>query len=889
MKKIISSFIIFILLLSQWVEAYAVSITQLPKKQTTYVVAPINTAVIPEKKVPPPKKYTTTISNIWALNGQLKTQFILPKYDINLANGYITDLGNKTVKVNFQDITVKNAGTIVKVWNNPSDYPKKFILESGMSVALNIDEVSKKLAKTNTVKSKVTTYKSAWIQVWEIKSELRMLPDRLQLFETVELTYRSKNQLDIIRKDIYTNNEVSNQLQTLAKQNIQPINKRGLSDTILAKAGFADMKKLPTTQEGIDEQTTEGLIATCIEQFGSSDPQCDRQSVLSALDGAEKTITVEEKVEVPLIPPTSFEGWFDFTHKTSDEVRITRKQILGIFKNYWVIKNIKKVPVPEDPEPFVGDAPIPLKLTGNLLNQLKYCEVKFPKGTSDIEIHQANCIDLMLHKKAKTTEIYSKDLLNGFTLGEAQSYEWHTRQRVNLWVKKITLYELGIRFYYSYGFGIRIPMQSKIRISDSQLDNHPTSAQDYRIDIGIQTLDGDEGFYSSVGIDPNKIFAGKEFVLEVSAGIQLNAYVIGIGGFNIDIGIMSLLAQYFSDILVNQLGIPQSDISTIIAENKFDKWKNFSPPFAGQSAVSLLSVQPTFPIYSAGIFTLLGRLIIDASITWEIQAKCHMMNSVGWCNNQTLKFANSNTKNWHDTLQSIDSNSPAYTDYNTKRWMSLNAKAVIDNPQGSDDLGLYDKFWLTLDTFQYIPTLIVNLLLQWGLKIGLPYIGSIEFWTPTIKIFSMEYSGDDYALDTHDGTDGILNAYMKNKIYKAAWVTSDVILNQDEIDAYNERVEEHQRWEERQEKYKTWAELQALKKAQELLVKNKKILDELNKKMPKKETPPPKNIPPIIKLVPQPKKIPLPIIKTKIIPPAVRYIPIKLKSRKPTVSWEILF
>lgn len=32
----------------------------------------------------------------------------------------------------------------------------------------------------------------------------------------------------------------------------------------------------------------------------------------------------------------------------------------------------------------------------------------------------------------------------------------------------------------------------------------------------------------------------------------------------------------------------------------------------------------------------------------------------------------------------------------------------------------------------------------------------------------MEYSGDDYALDTHDGTDGILNAYMKNKIYKAA-------------------------------------------------------------------------------------------------------------------------
>ena len=88
-------------------------------------------------------------------------------------------------------------------------------------------------------------------------------------------------------------------------------------------------------------------------------------------------------------------------------MRITRKQILGIFKNYGVIKNIKKVPIPEDPEPFVGDAPIPLKLTGNLLSQLKYCEVKFPKCTSDIEIHQANFIDLMLHKKRSPQWIHT--------------------------------------------------------------------------------------------------------------------------------------------------------------------------------------------------------------------------------------------------------------------------------------------------------------------------------------------------------------------------------------------------------------------------------------------------------------------------------------------------
>ena len=92
MKKIISGCIAIIFLFSQGLEVYALSTAKLPKKvttyvvtpivtpfipekkvtppikQTTYVVTPIKTAVIPEKKVTPPKKYTTTISNIAALN-----------------------------------------------------------------------------------------------------------------------------------------------------------------------------------------------------------------------------------------------------------------------------------------------------------------------------------------------------------------------------------------------------------------------------------------------------------------------------------------------------------------------------------------------------------------------------------------------------------------------------------------------------------------------------------------------------------------------------------------------------------------------------------------------------------------------------------------------------
>lgn len=180
MKKIISSILVFVLLSSSVLETYALS-----------------------------KSFTN-----------------MEKYNTGLANIFLTDLGNNTVKVNFQDITDKNAGTIVKSWSDKSTFPSKFVLEQGLSVHINADEMSKKLVKITNIKQKVPAYEKAGIRVSEVKSELRMLPDRLQLFETVNLTYKTKSQLDTIKSDVYTNGDFANEMNALAGKNIKPINKQ---------------------------------------------------------------------------------------------------------------------------------------------------------------------------------------------------------------------------------------------------------------------------------------------------------------------------------------------------------------------------------------------------------------------------------------------------------------------------------------------------------------------------------------------------------------------------------------------------------------------------------------------------------------------------------------
>lgn len=216
-----------------------------------------------------------------------------------------------------------------------------------------------------------------------------------------------------------------------------------------------------------------------------------------------------------MIPPTSLGGDFDLSHKASSDVRISKKQISNLFQNYGIAKGLVKNPAMLPEVANIGNNDT------NPLNQSDYCANKYSQkpltvsgeakgGVSSIKAQVGTKIDILQEssiqkckelqstKNKLTTEVYSKDLLNGFTLGEAESYEWKTEQKVDLWVKTITLYRLSAKFYYSYGFGIRIPIQAKVTIEDSATDDYSTSKQSYKIRIGMKTLDGNEGFYSGV-------------------------------------------------------------------------------------------------------------------------------------------------------------------------------------------------------------------------------------------------------------------------------------------------------------------------------------------------------------------------------------------------------
>lgn len=377
----------------------------------------------------------SSVLETYALNASMLDTGI---YNTKLSSTYLSDLGKGVVKVKFQDITAKNAGMVVQSWKDTSTFPKRFMLDQGLSVKIDMNEVNKKLVKISTVKQNISTYTKAGIQVGTIQSELRMLPDRLQLFESIDLTYQNDDQIATIRHDLFGGSGVLSDLNTLTNKNLKPINSRGLSDAEFKKTGLDGLKAFPNTQAELDARATKALIAQCItENKLNAKTACTEEAVLQKLKKANKHITVQEKVEFLLIPPSTIGGDFDFAKKDPSEVRITKDQISGVFHNYAIVNGIINKIGPTIPA-AVGSSD-----TTNPLNATDYCEKKYTqtpttttKKTVSGEVTAssrkavdpsvnlkslnsdkiAQCADLQTKKNTITTEVYSKDLLNGFTL-----------------------------------------------------------------------------------------------------------------------------------------------------------------------------------------------------------------------------------------------------------------------------------------------------------------------------------------------------------------------------------------------------------------------------------------------------------------------------------------
>ncbi len=59
------------------------------------------------------------------------------------------------------------------------------------------------------------------------------------------------------------------------------------------------------------------------------------------------------------------------------------------------------------------------------------------------------------------------------------------------------------------------------------MDDWRDNSREYTIKVKAKTIDANPSFYTGVGIPEDKVFEGKEFVLEIGAGITIDVWIIG--------------------------------------------------------------------------------------------------------------------------------------------------------------------------------------------------------------------------------------------------------------------------------------------------------------------------------------------------------------------------
>lgn len=138
-------------------------------------------------------------------------------------------------------------------------------------------------------------------------------------------------------------------------------------------------------------------------------------------------------------------------------------------------------------------------------------------------------------------KITSKDLgsfiyLTGFTLGK--DYEW--RQGVSTtikwcWIGCSATYSVEIYAGFSYGFGLRFPVQTHL---DYKYILHGDNSEMANVKVDYAPINGSPADYAAAGLASDQIFSGKELVAQVTAnaGINYNLPIVGSGGVGISVG-----------------------------------------------------------------------------------------------------------------------------------------------------------------------------------------------------------------------------------------------------------------------------------------------------------------------------------------------------------------
>ncbi|MFK7779690.1 MAG: hypothetical protein QM490_00955 [Candidatus Gracilibacteria bacterium] len=682
-----------------------------------------------------------------------------------ISTNFIQNKNAGEYKINFVDIIPGvNAGVIQHSFVGKESFPTKFILENGIDLKLDSLKLNEKFVRINDLKDKKLALQNQGIDFGTIDFkdvQLNILPDRIQLIETAEIKYTNDAQLENIKTHIYNNTSAKGKIEDIKKdktitKSIQDIEKSGtrLEKSQLNKLNnvFVNDFNLDETPEEMEEETILGLIKECKVEFKDdliqTAEKCNREEIERVINEGEKTLEFSEKIEFSLIPPVNILGNTNSLKQDPSTINLSRNDILQIFDIYGMM--MYEEVVPED-DGLAHDAPVPAT---NLLRDPTYCDIY-----SNNQAKKDSCLDLQERYLNPEVAIYKKDLLNGFTLGEEHSYEWSTRLRVSCcWVSK-TLAKLSISFYYSYGFGLRIPIQAEVEIDKDRLDDYEETNNNYTIKMRAKTIDGSPAYYrSTLGANSDKIFDGKEFVLELSAGIEIKVRVIGdFIDEKIDIPLVSILATLARDKMI-QAGIPANEIDEVIANNKFDKGSHFIAPFAGTNTVELAKAEIVVPLYSWAVLELLGGVGFVANLDGEVTVECEMLNSDGGCSD-IIEFKDDNT---HIISGNVNSNDREYS------WQEYDATAKYNKNEGRyDEFSGYNNYGAKLDNFKYYPVIDVSVYVKGGAAVYIPARGWETWRTPDVTIYSFEISDDDIYLGTHAGTNGLLDATKNNIIYTA--------------------------------------------------------------------------------------------------------------------------
>lgn len=680
--------------------------------------------------------------------------------NLNIQTSFLTDLWNKTFKINFQDITAENAGKTIKTWKWKANIPTKFVLENNIELNLNSTDLDKYLQKTAKFKEDIQKLnKSIWINsINQEELEVNLLPDRLQIKQNTTVKFTGKKIIETkLVEDVLENKK---EQDIMKNQNVQNLN---------------ITKKLE-----IPKNSDEILIKNIVEECKTNSTElptqlkwdCNYESIKNRLETIEKTLTTEEKIEISIIPPVNITNWNNLLAKDPTQVRITKDQIKNNFDLYKKLEKSANIYTVKYKWKFYKFNQKAFdKYKTNFQNKFQFDPIKNPVigggvsywesggavigwwvsyseetpyifediSTCDRYINtqdKNNCKELFNEKTNATIVSYEKLLLNWFTIWKADSFEWS--KSLSFFDYKV--FKARIKVWYSFGFWVRIPIQAKVDVVKNILDDYKKDWKnnaDYKTTINVDTKDISKQEFKALWISEWQTFEWNEFVLELDAYLDAGIYLRKILNEKVHFSLVDTVIRA----LLTYAWVSQEIINQIVTPDKwFNKSQSFKAPFAWEDTKELVNISWWISLIDSDYFVIKWWMVLLSTLDWAIKSDCENINTIWWCNTKIEYNKNSKTFTWTAVFN--------------------------ENDYKIDKLWIYSNFWPKLTNFEYIPQLVFKILSYGKISARVPLIDEwYSYKTPEWEIYT--FSMNLPSLWAHSGTEWTIDATINNKVYTA--------------------------------------------------------------------------------------------------------------------------